>query len=483
MASFHFAVRQAKKARVLQQQQQYSRLRWAVVAVLLAVAVIGFCYYYWYYQTTDLPGKRTRQGVPKPRGEKPKGDGKHKPGTAQKANKAQKEEKAKKGKKTDKKGNAGQKGLKEGDAKSKKGKGRTAKEQAEINRLENMKKRVLRQPMAASDPDKPHVLEIITADNLLLEGNFKDALDRFNAILSLFPQSPRALLGKGLTLVRMAKQKKSNKLMDTAINFLRQVGIESFLATDAVKLSALLAMVDHARDRGNLQLAIKGTEKLVELYEDNVVYANQLGVLHLSRGDKKKARAQFKKNVKRFDDNAYSKAQLGYILYSEKQYEQALPLLLEGIRQDEEIRKNGNFYNYAGDALVRLNRSEEVGYLHLSWGGGGGEVGSAHGSSFPFLFLLPHSTPPPPSPPTPPLLLPLHPLHPSSSLSTPSSSLSTPPPPSPPSSSLFTPSSSLSTPLPPSPPPPPPSPPLLPLLFLLHNPPSSSTPLVPSSSS
>lgn len=197
-----------------------------------------------------------------------------------------------------------------------------------------------------------------------MDGKYQDALDRFNAILSQFPQSPRAQLGKGLTLVRMAKEKRSNKLMDTAIEFFRKAGLESILSNDAIRLSALLGMVDHARDRGNLKLAVEGTEKLVELYDDNPVYANQLGMLYLGLGSTKKAKEQFTKCVEKFDSNHFAKAQLGYILYLEKLYDPALPLILDGIRRNEEVRKNGNFYNYAGDALTRLNRSDEVRTCH-----------------------------------------------------------------------------------------------------------------------
>jgi tetratricopeptide (TPR) repeat protein len=347
LIDFYLAVRQAMKARILKEQEQQSkRIRWAVLAVLLALAVVCF-YYYWYFQATDLdPEQRTRQNTPRTQREKPKGDRQK-----QKSKKTQK-------KSTEQKEGAG--GKSKGKGKAGKSKAREAAAKAERDRMEKMNQRVLRQPIPGSDPDRPHTLEIISADNILMEGDYKEALDRFNAILSQFPQSPRALLGKGLTLARMAKEKKSNKLMDTAIDFFRKAGVESFLATETVKLSALLAMVDHARDRGNLKLAIEGTEKLVELYKDNALYANQLGMLYLTQGSRKQARTQFRKNVERFEENAFAKAQLGYFLYSEKQYEQALPLLLEGIRQDKEVRVNANFYNYAGDVLVRLNRSEEV---------------------------------------------------------------------------------------------------------------------------
>lgn len=232
----------------------------------------------------------------------------------------------------------------------------------EIERLENLNKRVLRQPVPPADPDRPHVLDIITADNLLVDGKHQEALERFNAILSQFPQSARAQFGKGLTLIRMAREKRSNKLMDTAIDFFYKAGVESTIASEAVQLAALLAMVDHAQERGKLELAIEGMEKLVELHEDKMLYANQLGVLYLRKGNKAKAKAQLKKSVAGFEDNHFAKAQLGYILYSEKKYEQALPMMMDGIRHSEDIRKNGNFYNYAGDTLTRLNRSQEVSF-------------------------------------------------------------------------------------------------------------------------
>ena len=347
----------------MKEQRRNAKLRWALVAILLAVAVVGFCYWLWYYQSIDLPRHRKappRSSSSQQRQQKEKEKEKAKSRNQKKTGEKQKPAGADGKAATKSKDKAkSDRAKKEKTKRDSKPKNREDKE-TEIERIERLKQRVLRQPLGGGDPDRPHVLDIITADNLLIEGNLQEALDRFNAILSQFPQSPRAQLGKGLTLVRMAKDKRSNKLMDTAIEFFRKAGLESLLSTDTIKQSALLAMVDHARERGNLKLAIEGAEKLVELFDDNMLYANQLGMLHLSQGNIKKAKTQFKRAVEKFDDNHFGRAQVGQILFVEKNYEQALPLLLEGIRKDEDIKMNGNFYNSAGSALTKLNRSEEV---------------------------------------------------------------------------------------------------------------------------
>ena len=225
---------------------------------------------------------------------------------------------------------------------------------------EQLKNRILRQPILVDDPDRPYAIDLVAADNLLIDKNYPEALEQLNAILSKFPQSPRAQFGKGITLSHMAREKKSLKLLDSAIDFFRAAGLDSIIASESIRVASLVAMVDKAEERGKGQLALRGMEKLVELRSDNVVYANQLGMLYLKHGKEKKAKAQFKKNVERFEDDYYGQAQLGYILYMEKHYEKALPLLINGIRNNKDIRRSGSFYNYAGDTLTRLNRSQEV---------------------------------------------------------------------------------------------------------------------------
>ena len=340
--------RQDRKLRALREQDQSSKMRWLLLALLLIVAMVGF-YYYISYSQTPQP-RTTREKTSKPRTTQGKTG---KPQT--KTTKSPKE-KPRTGSEKVETSNPPKK-----TSAKKPGKKPVKKKPPKMSEHEEkLKYRVLRQPIPVSDPDRPHMMEILTADNLLIDGKYQDALDRFNAILSTFPQSARAQFGKGITLSHMAKEKRSNKLLDSAIDFFRMVGLQSITAGDSIRLPALVAMVDKAQERGKIQLAVRGMEKLVELRSDDMTFANKLGMLYLSQGNARKAKTQFKKSIDKFEDNHFGRAQLGSILYSEKQYEQALPLIMGGIRNDQDIRKSGRFYNYAGDTLKRLNRSEEA---------------------------------------------------------------------------------------------------------------------------
>ena len=95
--------------------------------------------------------------------------------------------------------------------------------------------RLLRRPVAIDDADRPYIIEILNGDNLLLEERYSEALEKFNEVLKMFPQSPRGLFGKGETLAGLAAQKSSNKLLETAIEFYQDTA-NSFLATKDLKV-------------------------------------------------------------------------------------------------------------------------------------------------------------------------------------------------------------------------------------------------------
>ena len=225
---------------------------------------------------------------------------------------------------------------------------------------EQKKPRILQKVFSPSDPDKPYLIEILHGDNLLAAEEYTLALQAFNDVLKKFPQSPRGLYGKAIALSKMSEIKKSNKLMDTAIDFYKKVGLEGFLGDVDIRVAALVELADRAYERGKAGLSIKALEKLVTLKEDNKLFSNRLGLGYVADGKLKKAKAHFKSHLEKFPDDQFAKAQLGYLLYSEKHYEQALPLLLDGIRNDEGIKVNPKFYRYAGESLTKLNRSDEV---------------------------------------------------------------------------------------------------------------------------
>ncbi len=238
--------------------------------------------------------------------------------------------------------------------------GSTGNQQKKQAEKEKKKPRLLQKPFAPADPDKPYLIEILQADNLLEAEQYTEALQSFNDVIKKFPQSPRALYGKAVTLTKMAEKKKSNKLMDTAIEFYKKVGLDSFISDVDFRVAALVELADKAYERGKASLSIKALEKLVSLKEDNALFSNRLGLGYIADGKLKKAKTHFNSHMEKFENDHFASAQLGYLLYHEKRYEQALPLLLNGIRKDESVKNNPKFYLYAGESLTKLNRSDEV---------------------------------------------------------------------------------------------------------------------------
>ncbi len=310
--------------------------RWIIIVLVLIIAAIGLLYYFNYY----LPDVSTPPGSTTKSHQSSKSNDKTKSNTKKDNGKTTIKQPPKKSTTSN-----------------------TVNQQKKpTEAIEKGKKklRLLQKPFSPADPDKPYLIEILHADNLLEAEKYTLALQSFNDVIKKFPQSPRALYGKAVTLSKMAEEKKSNKLMDTAIDFYKKAGLDTFIGEVDFRVAALVELADKAYERGKAALSILALEKLVSLKEDNVLFSNRLGLGYIADGKLKKAKTHFKNHVEKFKDDHFASAQLGYVLYNEKRYEQALPLLLDGIRNDEGVKINPKFYLYAGESLTKLNRSDEV---------------------------------------------------------------------------------------------------------------------------
>ena len=127
-----------------------------------------------------------------------------------------------------------------------------------------------------------------------------------------------------------------------------------------LQMAALARLAELNQEKGKFSAAVSALEKLYELDHNDTTVANRLGTGYLTAGQSRKAEKHFREVVRQTPDNCYAKAHLGFLLYEGGQYEAALPLLMEGLRRDKSIQNNGRFYLYAGEALSRLNRSDEV---------------------------------------------------------------------------------------------------------------------------
>ena len=219
---------------------------------------------------------------------------------------------------------------------------------------------VLQWPIEPADPDRPFIIEILTGEKAIRRKKFKQALEAFEEILTRFPQSPRGMYGKAQTLCKYAELKHSNKYLDLCIDAYYSVGIDNVITPKDVRREALLRLADRASFRGKLQTSVKAWAELAHHFPDNQLYTRKVALTYIAAGKNTKALEYFKVAVTKWPDDLFSKAHIGLLLKLEGKFEEALPLLLDGLKKDEEIRKLAQFFHHGGECLTRLGRSEEV---------------------------------------------------------------------------------------------------------------------------
>ena len=222
--------RRVKRDRAPPNGPCYSCIRWSIVVAVLLLLALGLVYYFTriYHRPEGELG--VGRGGGGGGGERQAGGGGEKKNGAP-TGKSKKQTKV--GDKGDKRGpkSTGKKSTTEKKEKSKsKGKRRGG-----VHTVAMEDVRLLRRPVGIDDADRPYIIEILNGDNLLLEKRYSEALEKFNEVLKMFPQSPRGLFGKGETLTGLAAQKSSNKLLETAIEFYEDTA-NSFLANEDLKV-------------------------------------------------------------------------------------------------------------------------------------------------------------------------------------------------------------------------------------------------------
>lgn len=77
-------------------------------------------------------------------------------------------------------------------------------------------------------------------------------------------------------------------------------------------------------------------------------------------GGNDKAKRYLKRLVELDPENGFGLGHLGFVYKLELKYEKAVPLMFAGLRGNDDRSRESRFYYHLGDALQRLNRSEEV---------------------------------------------------------------------------------------------------------------------------
>lgn len=375
---FRLSLGRTRKLRANLPREGASTVRWMLTFLVLAVAIMALAYYVTYYgrvppkartktssatasnrTMTDSEAKKETDKKAKKETDKKTKNSSDKKTTSDKATKSSDKTSTKKQKQKNGKKDSNKKVEKEGKKEEPKNRGRKTP-YVDLENVDLTGVPVLQWPIPPADPDRPFIIEILTGEKAIRRKKYKQALQEFEGILTRFPQSPRGMFGKAETLCTFAEYKRSNKYLDLCIDAYWNVGIENILTSGNVRREALLRLADRATFRGKLQTSLRAWGELVRYFPEERHYARQVALSYLTANRNDKALEHFKAIIVKWPDDAFSKAHTGLILKLEGKLEEALPLLLEGLRNDEDVRKMAKFYHHSGECLTQLGRHEEV---------------------------------------------------------------------------------------------------------------------------
>ncbi|XP_056154994.1 aspartyl/asparaginyl beta-hydroxylase isoform X2 [Lampris incognitus] len=201
--------------------------------------------------------------------------------------------------------------------------------------------------------DKTIKAEIEAAEKLRKKGKVEEALRAFDLLVQQYPQSPRARFGKAQAEDDMAEKRRSNDLLQKAINTYREAAELPDVTSDLLR-TTLKRRAERQQFLGRMRGALVTLEKLVNIFPDDVTLKNDLGVAYLLLGDNKGARKVYEEVLAVAPSNGFAKVHYGFILKSENKIAESIPYLKEGLESNEPGTDDGRFYFHLGDALQRV---------------------------------------------------------------------------------------------------------------------------------
>ncbi|CAH1773508.1 unnamed protein product [Owenia fusiformis] len=201
--------------------------------------------------------------------------------------------------------------------------------------------------------------ELDTADDLV-QRKPNDAIKKYDALLQRYPQSPRAIFGKAEALSRLAELERSNRFLEQSINQYQKV-LDVLDVPDELFKKAARTCRDKMQFRGWMGKAVKVMQQAsLKFFTDNAL-RNELGVAYLMMGRNENARGVFQQVVDQEPHNGYALVHLAFVVKTmDLNYEKAIPMFIEGLESGDEGTDDGRFYFHLGEALQRLNRTEEA---------------------------------------------------------------------------------------------------------------------------
>ncbi|XP_053690002.1 aspartyl/asparaginyl beta-hydroxylase [Sabethes cyaneus] len=193
---------------------------------------------------------------------------------------------------------------------------------------------------------------------------FKDtkaALQSFETLLGRYPDLKPALVGKARTLDLMAEQQQSNTILEDAIEAYRKVLALGRSLDDGTLQTIAERCINRIRFSGQYLKAVDVHQVLIKRFDSEPKFRNQLAVTYLMANRLAEAKAVLHETLLRWIEDGFALVHYGFVVKNhDKNMEEAVQYLQEGIATGHEGTQDGRFYFHLGDALQRLGRNEEA---------------------------------------------------------------------------------------------------------------------------
>lgn len=186
------------------------------------------------------------------------------------------------------------------------------------------------------------------------------AIKLFDNILQKYPSSPRSIYGKALSLDYLADQRRSNEILQQALNHYTQV-LNTENVPDALFKMVAERCINRMRFVGQYRNAINVHMQLIKRFPDNPKHLNDLAVTYLTINRIEEARSVLKEVLRKWPNDGFALVHYGFVLKTtDNKLKEAVIYLKKGLATRSQGVIDGRFYFHLGDALARLGRNQEA---------------------------------------------------------------------------------------------------------------------------
>nr|XP_036225761.1 aspartyl/asparaginyl beta-hydroxylase isoform X2 [Bactrocera oleae] len=217
-------------------------------------------------------------------------------------------------------------------------------------------------PQAQNDDFGSFEHELRRANEDIMRENYALADKRFAELVQRFPDRPEVFLAQARLLDKLSEQQRSNSVLNQAIQaYKRYLALGEFITDHEQFRKAAERCIERIRFMGHHMQAVPIHQQLIARFTNKPDVMNQLAITYLLQNRLSDAKLVLQEVLRRWPKDGFAQVHYGFVLRQlDKDYENAVIYLREGIKSKAPGTQDGRFYFNLGDSLQRLGRQAEA---------------------------------------------------------------------------------------------------------------------------